>query len=60
MARKKIPLSPEARELKNAYQREWRAKNKDKLRKYNANMWEKKAAQLSAKEQENEMVEQTV
>lgn len=33
----------ENRERLNKYQREWRAKNPDKVRKYNQRYWEKKA-----------------
>jgi hypothetical protein len=35
----------EARKAKNAYARAWRAANKDKVRQYNENYWQKKAAQ---------------
>lgn len=34
-----------AREVRNAYVREWRAKNRDKVKTYNRNYWAKKAAQ---------------
>ncbi len=30
-------------EVRRAYQREWRSKNKDKVKEYNANYWSKKA-----------------
>jgi hypothetical protein len=33
----------ENRERLNKYQREWRAKNPDKVREYNQRYWEKKA-----------------
>ena len=33
-----------ARELERQYLREWRAKNKDKMRQYRQNYWAKKAA----------------
>ena len=37
-------IKEKARELKNAYQREWRAKNRDKVRQSNTRYWMKKAA----------------
>jgi len=37
-------LSDKARELRNAYQREYRRKHPEKLRQYNARYWERKAA----------------
>jgi len=46
-----VKLSDEARELRNAYMREWRRKNKDKVRKSVADHWERKAAEL--KEQQS-------
>ena len=33
-----------ARELERQYLREWRAKNKDKMRQYRQNYWARKAA----------------
>ena len=41
-------MTVEARAALNAYQREWRKKNKDKEREYRARHWEKKARQLAA------------
>ncbi len=38
----KIRLSPEARRLKNAYQKKWREKNPDKVAQYAINHWERK------------------
>lgn len=38
----------EAREKRNAYYREWRAKNRDKVSIINARYWEKKAAEAVA------------
>lgn len=35
-----------AQELNRAYQREWRRKNKDKVRQYNKSYWERKAEKL--------------
>ena len=42
-AAKQRALSDEAREAQRAYKREWRAKNKDKVRASNNRYWEKKA-----------------
>lgn len=36
-------LSDKAREAQRAYKREWRAKNKDKVKASNNRYWEKKA-----------------
>lgn len=41
-----ISLEEQARQLKLAYDREWRKKNPDKVRRYNQNRWLKKAQQL--------------
>jgi predicted RNA-binding Zn-ribbon protein involved in translation (DUF1610 family) len=41
-------LSDKAREIKNAYQREWRRKNPERLKKHMADYWERKAAKASA------------
>ena len=43
--RKAKELENQAREARNAYARAWRAANKDKVRQYNENYWQKKAAQ---------------
>ena len=40
-------LSPEAIAVRKEYFRDWRAKNKDKVKKHNQNYWERKAKQLS-------------
>jgi hypothetical protein len=37
-------LTEKARQLKNAYQREWKRRNPDKVKKYCQSYWEKKAA----------------
>ena len=42
---KAISAANQAREARNAYARAWRAKNRDKVKKYNAAYWLKKAAQ---------------
>lgn len=36
-----------AAEIRRAYQRAWRAKNKDRVREYNRRFWEKQAAKQS-------------
>lgn len=41
-----------AQEAMKLYQREWRSKNKDKVKKYNQRYWENKAEKLR-KEREN-------
>lgn len=40
-------LSDKARQLRNEAQKEWRAKNPDKIRQYNITYWEKKAKEYS-------------
>ena len=39
----------QAREARNAYAREWRARNRDKVKKYNETYWQKKAAAQNGK-----------
>lgn len=41
-------MTDEARKAKNAYQREWRRKNRDKVSAQNARYWEKKANERKA------------
>ena len=38
-----------AAEARNAYAREWRAKNPDKVRKNNTNYWLRKASKVTSK-----------
>lgn len=45
-------MDQKARELKNEYYREWRKKNKEKVRRSNEKYWEKQAA-LRAAEKED-------
>lgn len=33
-----------ARQVRNAYYRQWRANNRDKVKRYNADYWARKAA----------------
>lgn len=40
---KKYTISKEAREAKNKYYREYRKKNPEKVKKYIADYWERKA-----------------
>ncbi|WP_353052391.1 hypothetical protein [Bacillus thuringiensis] len=39
-------ISSDPRELRNAYLREWRKKNKEKVKKYQDRYWEKKAKEM--------------
>ena len=48
-------LTPEGRAARAAYMREWRKKNKDKEREYEARKWERKARQIrEERERENQ------
>lgn len=40
-------MEQQAKALKNAYLKDWRAKNKDKVKKINDRYWEKKAQNLN-------------
>jgi hypothetical protein len=52
----KKTLEAVAKEVRLKYFREWRRKNKDKVKKHNKNYWEKKAKEKLLKEvQKNEM-----
>lgn len=39
-----------ARQARNAYARQWRANNRDKVRQYNADYWARKAAMNNGEE----------
>ena len=39
-----MDLSKEARQARNEYMREWRRKNKDKVKKYQKDYWERQAS----------------
>jgi DNA-directed RNA polymerase specialized sigma24 family protein len=39
-----MDLSEKARQLRNAYQHEWRKKHPEKARQYNETYWERKAS----------------
>lgn len=41
-------LSEEARQERNRYQREWRRRNKERVKAANARYWAKKAAEKEA------------
>ena len=46
-------LSQEVKEARNAYYREWRKKNPEKMKRYQENYWKKKAQEMR-EEEENE------
>lgn len=37
-------------EARRAYKKQWRAENKDKIKEYNRRFWLKKAAEISAEQ----------
>ncbi|MDU1412696.1 MAG: hypothetical protein E6929_07770 [Clostridium sp.] len=39
-------MDNKAKEERNRYMRDWRKRNKDKVKLYNQSYWEKKAAQV--------------
>lgn len=52
MKTNKLPM--EAREARNAYQREWRRKNKEKNKAIQARYWMKKAEKMKERTVDNE------
>ena len=46
-------MNDEVRKLKNAYAREWRSKNKDKVKAYQEKYWQNKAEILKSKGEGN-------
>lgn len=42
----------EVTQLRRAYQKQWRAKNRDRVRSYNERYWINKAEKLKSKEEE--------
>lgn len=42
-------MDPKALEARNAYYKEYRKNNKEKIKKYNKNYWEKKAKEMNFK-----------
>ena len=47
-------LSQEAKEARNAYYREWRKKNPEKMKRYQENYWKKKAQEIQEEEEEKQ------
>lgn len=45
-------MTPEARAARAKYMREWRKKNPEKQREYNAKKWERKAQMLKEQKQD--------
>lgn len=45
-------ISEQAKIYKNQYMREWRKKNKDKVKRYNAEYWERYAKRMKSEEKE--------
>lgn len=45
-----MELSEQARKLKNAYQRQWAAKNRERVKLIQMNYWERRAAEVSSPE----------
>lgn len=43
-----------AADIRRAYQREWRAKNKDKVKAYNQKFWERRAEKARKEQMNNE------
>ena len=43
-------ISEAAKEERRAYKRKWNAENKDKVRQYNRDYWERRAQRLKAQE----------
>lgn len=48
----KVELS--SKEAKNAYQRKWRAANRDRVKKYNSTYWQRKALKMNSQETEEQ------
>ena len=48
MMTKQSELTKSAREARNEYYREYRARNKDKIARYNRDYWIRRAARLAA------------
>jgi hypothetical protein len=46
-----LKLSQEAKELRNAYQRQWRKDNKDKVKKNQVAYWERKAQEMKEQQE---------
>ena len=48
-------MNDKAREARNAYMREWRKKNRDRVREYNSSYWERKS-KLREKRNSNDSI----
>lgn len=48
-----MALTERARAARRKYQNDWRRKNKDKVRQYNNNFWEKRAEKTAAESEAN-------
>lgn len=44
----KVELSPQAKEARKQYQKQWRATHKDAIRERNRRYWERRAARIAA------------
>jgi len=53
-----MELSEKAKQMRNAYARQWKSKNPEKVREYNRRYWERKAAMFTPNEQPDEQNEQ--
>ena len=51
-----MALSEAAREKRNEYQRAWRKKNRDKVKKYDERKWERKVLKEQESMQHDNMV----
>lgn len=49
-----------ASEARKAYLKEWRLKNKDRVKKYNDRYWERKAAQMQSEEGDGQNADDAV
>lgn len=47
-------MTPEAKAMRALYQREWRKKNPEKQKQYEAAKWERKAARARAEKELND------
>lgn len=52
-------ISKEAREARNAYYREWRKKNPEKLKQYQEKYWMKKAQEMQEQEEGDDLNDET-
>lgn len=50
MTQEEERIEQAARDVRNEYQRKWRANNKDKVRKANADYWRRKAMARNGQE----------